>query len=109
MSGPARLASGGILIDVRLTPRGGRDAIDGLSTLSDGRTVVAARVRAVPEKGAANAALAALIADAFGVARGAVAVVSGQTARVKTVRIEGDAAVLMDRASGLGPEAGRRG
>lgn len=109
MSGPARLASGGILIDVRLTPRGGRDAIDGLSTLSDGRVVVAARVRAVPEKGAANTALAALIAEAFGVGRSAVAVVSGQTARVKTVRIDGDAAALMARAAALGPEAGRRG
>lgn len=109
MSGPARLAAGGILIDVRLTPRGGRDAIDGLSALSDGRIVVAARVRAVPEKGAANAALAALIAEAFGVGRGAVAVVSGQTARVKTVRIEGDGAALMARAAALGAEAGRRG
>ncbi|MCX5480644.1 DUF167 family protein [Kaistia geumhonensis] len=109
MSGPARLVSGGILIDVRLTPRGGRDAIDGLSVLSDGRSVMSARVRAVPEKGAANAALTALVAETFGVARGAVVVVSGQTSRVKTVRIEGDAEALMARAVALGGEAGRRG
>lgn len=109
MSGPARLVSGGILIDVRLTPRGGRDAIDGLSLLSDGRSVMSARVRAVPEKGAANAALTALVAETFGVARSAVVVVSGQTARVKTVRIEGDAEALMARAVALSGEAGRRG
>ncbi|MCA3601964.1 MAG: DUF167 domain-containing protein, partial [Methylobacterium sp.] len=42
---------------VRLTPRGGRDALDGRQALSDGRMVPAARVRAILQNGAANAAL----------------------------------------------------
>lgn len=78
-----------VLVDVRLTPRGGRDAIDGVQVLSDGRMVLAARVRAVPEDGRANAALEALMADAAGVPKSAVAVTSGATSRVKTLRIRG--------------------
>ena len=35
-----------LLVDVRLTPRGGSDRLDGVKALSDGRSVVAARVRA---------------------------------------------------------------
>ncbi|NJL07406.1 MAG: hypothetical protein HC900_03440 [Methylacidiphilales bacterium] len=55
-----RAVGDGITLSVRLTPRGGRDALDGLAELSDGRRVLAARVRAVPEAGAANAALFAV-------------------------------------------------
>ena len=39
---------GGIALAVRLTPKGGRDAIDGIETLADGRAVLKARVRAAP-------------------------------------------------------------
>jgi uncharacterized protein YggU (UPF0235/DUF167 family) len=54
---------------VRLTPRGGRDAIDGIEQLADGRRVVKARVRAAATGGEANAALLELVAKALGVAR----------------------------------------
>ena len=77
-----------LLIDVRLTPRGGTDRLDGLKALSDGRSVVAARVRAVPEDGKANAAVAALLAAAAGLPKSAGAVVSGSTARLKTVEVK---------------------
>jgi uncharacterized protein YggU (UPF0235/DUF167 family) len=79
---------------VRLTPRGGRDALDGVETRADGRAVLKARVRAAPEKGAANAALAALLADLLGVPKSAVSVTAGATSRVKTVEVAGDAAAL---------------
>jgi len=97
----ARTEAGGILLDIRLTPRGGRDAIDGIATLADGRTVLLARVRVVPEKGAANTALAALVADRFGVPKSSVTVASGHTARLKTLRIAGEPAALMARAAEL--------
>ena len=45
----------GLLLAVRLTPKGGRDEVNGIETLSDGRAVLKARVRALPEDGAANA------------------------------------------------------
>lgn len=86
-----RAVDGGVAVEIRLTPRGGRDQIDGVDTLSDGRKVLRARVRAVPEKGAANAALERLIARTLDWPHSAVAIQSGHTARVKTVRIAGDA------------------
>ena len=84
----------GIVLAVRLTPRGGRDAIDGTARLSDGREVLAVRVRAVPADGAANAGLIALIAKQAGVARSAVTIAAGTTSRVKQVKIIGDTNAL---------------
>ncbi|MCM5557390.1 DUF167 family protein [Pleomorphomonas sp. JP5] len=84
---PIRRDGANLLIEVRLTPRGGADRIDGVKALSDGRTVVAARVKAVPEDGKANAALAALMATTAGLPKSAAAVVSGSTARLKTIRL----------------------
>jgi uncharacterized protein (TIGR00251 family) len=84
----------GIILSVRLTPKGGRDAIDGIITLASGEDVVAARVRAAPDKGAANAALVTLLAKALGRPKTAVSLVSGTTARLKRVRITGDPLAL---------------
>jgi uncharacterized protein len=89
-----RRDAAGIVLSVRLTPRGGRDAVDKIVTLGDGRELVAARVRAAPEKGAANDALVALIAAKFGTAKSAVTLISGAAGRVKQVRVEGDPATL---------------
>ena len=85
---------GGVEVVVRLTPRGGRDAIEGVERRADGRTVLKARVRAAPFEGEANAALCRLLAGAMGTAPRHVTMVSGETARVKRVRIAGDAASL---------------
>ena len=85
-----RQTEDGIELFVRLTPRGGSDRIDGAMRASDGRAYLAVRVRAVPEKGAANAALEALLAKSLGMPKGAVSVTAGHTARVKTVRLVGD-------------------
>lgn len=79
-----------VTVRVRLTPKSGRDAIDGLKTLSDGSVELAARVRAVPDKNAANKALEALIAKQFGLAKTAIEIRSGHTARLKTLRLAGD-------------------
>ncbi|MBS1168399.1 MAG: hypothetical protein H6R00_4424 [Proteobacteria bacterium] len=101
---PIRRDGANLLIEVRLTPRGGSDRIDGTKALSDGRTVVAARVKAVPEDGKANAAVAALIAAAAGLPKSAGAVVSGSTARLKTIRLTGadaDAEMRLRTACGL--------
>jgi uncharacterized protein len=92
---PWILAPGGVIVDVRLTPRGGRDAIEGMTRRSDGRSVLKARVRAAPFEGEANAALCWLLADAVGIAPRQVTLVAGATAREKRVRISGDAARLV--------------
>jgi uncharacterized protein YggU (UPF0235/DUF167 family) len=102
---PWRAVDGGVLLSVRLTPKGGRDAIDGVDTLADGHTVLKARVRAAPVDGAANVALIALIARTAGVPRGAVGFVAGETARIKRLRIAGDPARVI---AALQHGAGRR-
>ncbi len=103
---PWTVSGAGLSIRVRLTPRGGRDAVDGIQVLSDGTVVLGARVRAVPEKGAANTALEALIASVAGVPRSSVKVAAGSTARVKTVVVAGDAdsaAAALERAVSAKP------
>jgi uncharacterized protein YggU (UPF0235/DUF167 family) len=97
---PYEAEPGGLRVRVRLTPRGGRDAVEGIEVLADGRAVLKARVRAVPEKGAANAALEALLAKHCGVPKSAVSVVAGATARVKSVAIQGDPEKLALALSG---------
>ena len=97
----ARIAagSGHVRFHVRLTPKGGRDAIDGW----DGSgAYLKARVRAAPEDGKANAALIALLAKELGVAKSALAIVSGQKARLKTIALAGDTTALTARLNGLG-------
>jgi uncharacterized protein YggU (UPF0235/DUF167 family) len=71
---------------VRLTPSGGADRIDGRAADEIG-PFLKARVRAAPENNEANRALEALIAKAFGVAKGKVTVSRGQTARLKVLEI----------------------
>lgn len=84
----------GVALDVRLTPRSARDAIEGIECLADGRSVLKARVRAAPVEGEANAALARLLAKALGIAPRQIAVTGGAAARLKRLRIRGDAGVL---------------
>jgi uncharacterized protein (TIGR00251 family) len=90
-------APDGVLVDVRLTPRGGRDAIEGIERRADGRVVLKARVRAPAHEGEAKAALCRLLARATRSAPGQVAVVAGAAARTKRVRIAGNA-VFLDAA-----------
>jgi uncharacterized protein YggU (UPF0235/DUF167 family) len=74
---------------VRVTPRGGRDTF---AAGTDDH--FAARVTAAPADGAANAAVTGLVAQTFGVARGAVRLDSGATARIKRLSVSGDPATL---------------
>ena len=81
---------------VRLTPRGGRDRIDGWAVDEAGRRVLKVRVAAPPVEGEANAALVRLIAKALGQPKSAVRIVSGDTARIKQLEIDGvDAEALV--------------
>jgi uncharacterized protein len=91
---PWRAAPAGLLLAVRVTPRGGRDAVDGVDVMADGREVLKIRVRVAPEGGEANAAVVKLLAKALQVRRADVAVVGGATARVKQIELRGEAAPL---------------
>lgn len=95
MALPWSVTAAGVTLAVRLTPKGGRDAIDGIETLADGRAVLKARVRAAPSEGEANEALCRLIAKAVGVPPRDVALAAGATARIKRLTIAGDGPALM--------------
>jgi uncharacterized protein len=86
----------GLDLFVRLTPKASTDAIDGVQAAADGAIHLAARVRAVPDKGAANAALERLLADKLDLPRRAACVVAGSTSRLKTVRLTGDTAEIIE-------------
>lgn len=90
MSEPWRYSTDGISVALRVTPRGGRDDIDGIETLSDGRSVVKVRVRAIADGGEANRAVTELLAKVLGVPKGRVKILSGATSRLKQVAIGGD-------------------
>lgn len=77
------LAQPGQRIAVRVTPRGGRDA---LTVESDG--ALRARVTAPPQDGKANEAVRRLLAHALGIAPARLVLIGGQTGRDKLFRVE---------------------
>jgi uncharacterized protein YggU (UPF0235/DUF167 family) len=85
----------GIEIAVRVTPRSARDE------LSPGPGHAIARLNAPPVEGAANAALVALVATHFGVAKRDVRLIAGERARLKRLAIVGDAEALAKIAAAL--------
>ncbi|TPL47333.1 DUF167 family protein [Mesorhizobium sp. B2-4-6] len=101
MSTPFRLRENGIDLYVRLTPKAALDRIDGVETAADGRSHLKARVRAVPENGAANQALERMLAKALGVPASGVSVVAGGTSRLKTLRIVGEPIALAESVKAL--------
>ena len=86
-----------MILTVRLTPRAGRAALDGVRVEADGRPVLALRVAAPPVEGAANVALVAFVAEGLGLRRSDVALASGETSRIKRLRLSGDPAALAAR------------
>jgi len=93
---PWQLAGDGVRLRVRLTPKSSFDAIEGIEATADG-PALKARVRAVPEDGAANAALERLIANWLGVPKRDVTLAHGGKSRIKTLTIAGEPGVLQHR------------
>jgi hypothetical protein len=101
MSRPWRAVSGGLELFARVTPNAGSDRIEGPEIRDDGRPVLRIRVSAPPDKGRANAATIALLAKALGVPKSAVAVTAGETARLKTLAISGEAEDIARRLAAI--------
>jgi uncharacterized protein (TIGR00251 family) len=93
---PWRSSTTGVSIALRVTPRGGRDGVDGIEQISDGRSVLKVRVRAIADGGAANRAVLALLAKSLGVPKASVSLLSGATSRLKQVAVDGDPARLAE-------------
>ena len=99
---PWVLSADGVVVTVRLTPKGGRDAIEGIEQLADGRCVLKARVRAAPSDGEANNALQRLFAQALHIPQREIALVGGATSRIKRLLIRGDAGAIAASLEGIG-------
>jgi len=100
---PWSLTADGVVLTIRLTPKGCRDAIDGVDVRADGHPVLVARVRAAPADGEANLALVRLVAKAVGVPPRDVAIVAGATARLKRLLISGDGPKLIAALEKIAP------
>lgn len=74
----------GARITVRVVPRSSRTAIE---AGEDGGWRV--RVNAPPADGKANAAVTAVVAEATGVARSSVRIVTGESSRTKVIEVAG--------------------
>jgi uncharacterized protein (TIGR00251 family) len=94
-----------VLIAVRVTPRGGRDGVDGWVRDGAGRLLLKVRVAAPAAEGQANAAVIAILAKALGRPKSAFALVSGHTARAKRLEVQGLTEADLTRAFGAPPPA----
>jgi uncharacterized protein YggU (UPF0235/DUF167 family) len=96
-------------LPVRVTPKGGRDRADGWALDAEGRPYLKVRVSAVAAEGAANAALLAFLAKSLKRPKSALRIVSGETARVKMVDVEGATEGDFDAAFGPRSASGEVG
>lgn len=90
-----------VVIRLRVTPNARVETIEGPMVDGAGVESLRVRVRAVPEKGKANAAVIALLAKALGVPKSAILLVSGDTGRDKRVRIVSPSPDLIARLAAL--------
>jgi uncharacterized protein YggU (UPF0235/DUF167 family) len=97
-----RTAPGAVRFAVRVTPRGGRDAIGAWAADSAGQPYLPVRVKVAAEDGKANEAVLALLKEALQVRRDALRIASGARGRVKLIEVAGDAAALEARLDEIG-------
>jgi uncharacterized protein (TIGR00251 family) len=97
-----------VRVTIRVQPRASRSEIVGRHG-----DAIRVRLTSPPVDGAANAALIELLAQAFGVARGSIKIVSGATSRTKVVDIDGaseaDVARILAAAPTTTKHQGRNG
>ncbi len=86
---PFRLAKGRVFAALRVVPRAARPGIS-LGRDSAGGVYVRVQVGAAPDKGRANRAVIKALSKAWGVAPSDLEIVSGETARAKTIAVDGE-------------------
>ena len=96
----------GVIVAVRLTPRGGRDAIEGIERRADGTVVLKARVRAAPFEARPIWRYAGCSPVRSAWLSVEVELVAGATARIKRVRIAGEPAAIVAALARVTAERG---
>lgn len=91
---PFTLVADGVRLAVKVTPKASRQAAGGLACPGEGQCSLIVKVTAPADKGAANAAVIALLAKRLRVAKRDITLVSGDTSRQKILHIAGDAGHL---------------
>ena len=79
----------GLLIEVRASPGAQRDEVAARQA-ADGSVALIVKVRAQPERGKANAAVIATLAEALGLPKSRLALLKGAADRRKTLRVSGN-------------------
>jgi|TARA_B100000315_G_C14026139_1_gene341068 hypothetical protein len=92
---PFRANGQGVAIAVCLRPGASANRIDGIQSMADGKACLSVRVTAVPEKGKANQAMIKILAKAWHVPRGNLAVIAGARKRHKTLLLQGEPSAHM--------------
>ena len=87
----------GISVAVRLTPKAAKNRIGDIRARADGKEALRVWVTPPPESGKANAALVALLAKEWKMAKGGISIKTGARGRNKTVFLAGDPKVLMGK------------
>jgi hypothetical protein len=93
---PWRAGNGCVIVRVRLTPKSSIEGVDGVAPSAEGMAL-AARVRAVPAEGEANAAVEKLVARWLDVPKSTVRVTAGAKSRIKSLTISGETHCLEQR------------
>ena len=92
---PFRASLDGVRVRLKVAPKAKRAQIGRLIDEPDGGKALKVSVTAAPQDGKANAAVIALLAKEWGVAKSAISVVSGATDRRKLVEIRGPSQELL--------------
>lgn len=90
MPPPYRPLSGGVRVEVRVTPKAGRDHFLGIGADPDGANVLRVAIAAPAAEGRANDALLRFLAKAWHVPKSAIELIAGATGRRKAIKVEGD-------------------
>lgn len=98
---PWRAVADGLELFLRVTPNAGTNRIESVESRDDGSVVLRVRVSAPPDKGKANKAVIALLAERISVAKSSISVKSGETARLKVLHIAGGPAELAQKIKNL--------
>ncbi len=97
---PYAITPSGLSLALRVSPKAKRNRIEGLAAEADGGSALKVAVTTAPEAGKANAAVIALLAKEWRIAKSAFTVTRGAANRRKTLAIEGDGAALKERLDG---------
>lgn len=96
-----RLVEGGVKLALKVTPRASRETVEGLADIGGGKMALLVRVRAAPSEGEANKAVLKLLAQTLDLPPRSASLSSGASARLKQVRLEGPAELIVARLETL--------